>query len=267
MFKKIAILCFIGFALMAINRNTNWLSPMNSFADNVGIPFRYVSNIPSDLLGWFSNITVKRSDLESDNTQLIRENLIYKGKLQRMGELQAENIRLRLLLNATELLMDEILVTEVIGVPVTSKIHTLIINRGFEDGVYVGQPVLDSEGLMGQVMRVHKNFSTVLLITDSTHAIPVQILRTGMRSTAEGISDFKTMTLRFISPTSDIKVGDQLVSSGLGGRFPSGYPVGIVTAINHKLGANFVRVEVTPSAHINKSKHLLLVFNATKKRL
>ena len=134
---------------------------MNSFVDNVGIPLHYVSNIPSDLLGWLSNITVKRSDLESDNTQLIRENLIYKGKLQRMGELQAENIRLRLLLNATELLMDEILVTEVIGVPVTSKIHTLIINRGFEDGVYVGQPVLDSEGLMGQVMRVHKNLSLI----------------------------------------------------------------------------------------------------------
>ena len=183
-----------------------------------------------------------------------------------MGELQAENIRLRLLLNATELLMDEILVTEVIGVSITSKIHTLIINRGSEDGVYIGQPVLDSEGLMGQVARVNKNFSTVLLITDSTHAIPVQVLRTGMRSTAEGISDFKTMTLRFISPTSDVKVGDQLVSSGLGGRFPAGYPVGIVTAINHKSGANFVSVEVTPSAHINKSKHLLLVFDATKKR-
>ena len=239
---------------------------MDSFVDKVRIPFHVVSQVPFDLLGWLSNITVKRSDLESENTQLIRENLIYKGKLQRMGELQAENIRLRLLLNATELLMDEILVTEVIGVSVTSKIHTLMIDRGSKDGVYVGQPVLDSEGLMGQVTRVNKNFSTVLLITDSTHAIPIQVLRTGMRSTAQGKSDFKAMTLRFISPTSDIKVGDQLVSSGLGGRFPSGYPVGIVTAINHKLGANFVSVEVTPSAHINKSKHLLLVFDATKKR-
>ena len=146
---------------------------MVSFVDNVGIPFHYVSNIPSDFLGWLSNITVKRSDLESENTQLIQENLIYKGKLQRMGELQAENIRLRLLLNATELLMDEILVTEVIGVSITSKIHTLIINRGSQDGVYIGQPVLDSEGLMGQVTRVNKNFSTVLLITDSKDDIKI----------------------------------------------------------------------------------------------
>ena len=239
---------------------------MDSFVDNITVPFHFVSNVPSDLLGWLSNITVKRTDLESENTRLIQENLLYKGKLQRMGELKTENIRLRLLLNAAELLMDEVLVTEVIGVSVTPKIHTLVINRGLNDDVYVGQPVLDSDGLMGQVTRVHENFSSVLLITDSTHAIPVQVLRTGMRSTAEGISDFKKMRLRFISPTADVKVGDQLVSSGLGGRFPSGYPVGIVTAIDQKLGANFVNVEVTPTAHVNESKHLLLIFDATKKR-
>jgi|TARA_B110000008_G_C16709505_1_gene460189 rod shape-determining protein MreC len=179
-----------------------------------------------------------------------------------MADLAAENLRLRLLLNATELLMDSVLVTEVIGVSPSRTSHTLFINRGANDNVYVGQPILDAEGLMGQVISVFDNHSVALLITDSTHAIPVQILRNGVRSIAEGTSNYDRLRLRFVSPTADIREGDQLVSSGLGGRFPAGYPIGSVLNIEHKAGASFIEVDVAPAAKIDRSKHLLLVFTS-----
>tara|TARA_B100000242_G_scaffold73184_1_gene46825 strand:- start:6987 stop:7706 length:720 start_codon:yes stop_codon:yes gene_type:complete len=228
------------------------------------IPIHYVASIPEKISLGVSKFIFNNPDLENENRRLIQENLLYKGKAQRLGELEAENISLRLLLNASELLIDTILVTEVIGVSATPRVHKLRINRGRQDNIYVGQPVLDAEGLMGQVVEVYEKFSSVLLITDSTHALPVKVLRNGTRSVAEGISDFNTMKLRFVSPTSDIKVGDKIVSSGLGDRFPAGYPVGIVTSSDHKTGANFVDVEVEPSAQMNKSKHLLLVFDGRK---
>ena len=247
---------------MGIHTYTDWLKPLQRFSDKALVPIHWLANIPSQLNAWGGLILSDRSDLESENTRLNQENLILRGQLQRMAELAAENLRLRLLLNATELLMDSVLVTEVIGVSPSPRNHTLIVDRGIEDNVYVGQPILDAEGLMGQITAVFESHSTALLITDSTHAIPVQVLRNGMRSIAEGTSDYNRMRLRFISSTADIKKGDQLVSSGLGGRFPSGYPVGRVISTKRNPGANFIEVEVEPAAEMDRSKYLLLVFTS-----
>jgi len=248
--------------MMGIHTYTDWLKPVERFSDKALVPLHWLANIPSQLNAWGELILSDRSDLESENTRLNQENLIHRGQLQRMAELAAENLRLRLLLNATELLMDSVLVTEVIGVSPSPKSHTLIVDRGIEDNVYVGQPILDAEGLMGQITAVFESHSTALLITDSTHAIPVQVLRNDMRSIAEGTSDYNRMRLRFISSTADIKKGDQLVSSGLGGRFPSGYPVGRVIGIKRNPGANFIEVDVEPAAEMDRSKYLLLVFTS-----
>ena len=113
---------------------------------------------------------------------------------------------------------------------------------------------------MGQVIEVFDNYSQVLLITDLNHALPVQVLRNGLRSVAEGSSDYNQMSLRFVSPTVDIQEGDQLVSSGLGGRFPVGYPVGTVSSIAQKPGSKFMDIKLKPSAKLDRSRHLLLVF-------
>ena len=156
--------------------------------------------------------------------------------------------------------MQSVLVTEVIGVSPNPVNHTVTIDRGTSDSVYIGQPVLDAEGLMGQVIDVYENYSKVILITDMNHALPVQVLRNGLRSIVEGTSDFNLMSLRFVSPTVDIKEGDKLVSSGLGGRFPMGYPVGTVSSIHQKPGNKFMDIQVTPSAKLDRSRHLLLVF-------
>ena len=247
---------------MAINSNSSWFKPLTNISEKALLPVYWLAMVPSRIDEWIDAIFFSRSEIETENSRLHQENLIHRAQLQRMGELAAENLRLRLLLNATELLGDSVLVTEVIGVSPSPKSHTLVIDRGSNDDVYVGQPILDAEGLMGQVTSVHAEHSTALLITDISHALPVQVLRNGMRSIAEGTSDYNRMRLRFISPTADIKVDDQLVSSGLGGRFPPGYPVGKVESVKIVPGANFIQVEISPSAEIDRSKHLLLVFTS-----
>ena len=254
------IIALVAVSLMAVDNYTTWLSSIYKVADNVVRPLYWLTNIPAGIQDWGKTITIPRGVLKQDNLRLQQESLIHHGQLQRMSELAAENVRLRQLLNATELLMDSVLVTEVIGVSPSPQRHTVTIDRGRDDGVYVGQPLLDAEGLMGQIVTVYNGHSIALLITDSTHALPVHVLRNGVRSIVEGVSNFNRMTLRFVSPTADIVEGDQLVSSGLGGRFPAGYPVGVVTSIKQKPGAIFVDAEIDPSAQLDRSRHLLLVF-------
>ena len=245
---------------MTLDRYTPIFESTKSYASKVIIPLQLVANFPSQITEWMGMKTTSRTKLEQKNVSLEKERLILLGQLQRSAELAAENLRLRQLLNATELLMHSVLVTEVIGVSPNPVSHTVTVDRGTNDGVYIGQPVLDADGLMGQVYEVYENYSRVLLITDINHALPVQVSRNGLRSIVEGTSDYNLMSLRFVSPTVDIKEGDKLVSSGLGGRFPMGYPVGSVTSIDENPGEKFLQIHVTPSAKLDRSRYLLLVF-------
>ena len=258
--RKMFLVSLIAFGLMFLDNGTSWLSSIYRVADNMVRPLYWITNIPSRIQEWGQLNVTSRTIIEQENTRLKQESLIHRGQLQRMSELAAENMRLRQLLNATELLMDSVLVTEVIGVSPSPYSHTVTIDRGRVDGVYVGQPILDADGLMGQIISVYGGHSVAMLITDSSHALPVQVLRNGVRSIVEGTSDYNRMRLRFVSPTADIVEGDQLVSSGLGGRFPAGYPVGTISTIDQGLGETFVDVEVDPSAQLDRSRPLLLVF-------
>ncbi|MDG1818588.1 MAG: rod shape-determining protein MreC [Porticoccaceae bacterium] len=260
--RKFLIVAFIALLFMMVDVFTPWLKPVYSTVDNLVRPLYWFSNIPQRVQEWSSSSVTSRSELESENLRLTKESLIYYGQLQRMSDLAAENLRLRRLLNATELVMDSVLVTEVIGVSANPQRHTLSIDRGSDDGVFVGQPLLDAEGLMGQIITVHNNHSTALLITDSSHALPVQVLRNGVRSIAEGSSDYNLLSLKFVSPTADIKEGDKLVSSGLGGLYPVGYPVGTIISIEQEPGDSFLKISVDPSAEIDRSRHLLLLYTS-----
>lgn len=186
---------------------------------------------------------------------------MLKAKVQKLAALEAENERIRELLNSSALLDETVLVAELIGVSPDPLHHEIIINKGIKDHLIVGQPVLDAEGLMGQVVNVGPTHSRVLLITDATHAIPVQVNRNGVRSIAEGVGVLHELTLRHVSATTDIKVGDLLVSSGLGGRFPQGYPVAEVIEVTIDPGQPFAIVRAQPSAQLDRSRHVLLVFN------
>ncbi len=255
------VLGFLALSLVAVDTFTDWLDPLAVRLKQTALPMQWVTMVPERLAEWGDGALLSRLEHEKENSRLRQELLIYRGQLQRMAAISAENARLRNLLNATELLKDRVLVAELIGVSTDPLTHTITINRGAVDGAYQGQPVLDDRGLMGQIIDVTEHTSTVLLITDNNHALPVQVIRNGVRAIAEGTGDFRRLHLRYVSPTVDIKEGDQLVSSGLGGRFPAGYPVGNVLGIHRDPGQPFLTVEVEPAANLERSRHLLLVFS------
>ncbi len=240
---------------------SDWLTPVRNRATDLAYPFYWVTNIPSRIGEWGSELLTPREDLRAENDSLRTELLIHKRELQKMASLAAENVRLRQLLNSAEMIKDRVLIAELIGVSPDPLEHTVIVNKGSEDGVYLGQPLLDAEGLMGQVVSVGTKASKVLLITDSTHALPVQINRNGVRLIAEGTGNLYQLTLRHVFSTVDIQEGDLLVSSGLGQRFPAGYPVAVVEKITYDPGEPFAQVIARPMARLNRSRHVLLVFD------
>jgi rod shape-determining protein MreC len=256
----VAILAMIG--LIFISLYTDWLKPVRQQLNELAVPFYELTDVPRKMGDWRRDTFVSRSQLQSENETLRTELLIHQRKLQQMAALAAENVRLRQLMNATDMLQDKVLVAELIGVSPNPLTHTVMINRGRLQGVYEGQPLLDAFGLMGQVVEVNDSTSQVLLISDPTHALPVQVNRNGVRSVAEGTGDLNRLRLRHVSNTTDIRVGDLLVSSGLGGRFPVGYPVAEVDTIVRDPGQSFATVILRPMARLDRSRHVLLVFDS-----
>jgi rod shape-determining protein MreC len=182
-------------------------------------------------------------------------------KLQKLNYLTAENDRLNELLKASSIVEEEVVRVQLIGLSPDPFAKRILINKGSTEGVYVGQPVIDASGLMGQVAEVQLLSSWVLLITDPQHGTPVQLLRNGSRAIAYGTRDNShQLTLNDIPNTADIKEGDEFVTSGLDQRFPPGYPVGVVTSIYHDPGKPFADVIAAPTAQIDRSRNLLLVF-------
>lgn len=241
---------------------TDWLHPLRQHALDAVAPFYRVSSFPNKVDDWADNRLLSREKLIQDNESLRTENLVLKRKIQLNASLAAENVRLRQLLNSAETLEDRVLIAEIVGRSPDPMMHQLIVNRGKEHGVYNGQALVDAKGLMGQVVEVGKRSAKVLLITDSTHALPVQINRNGEQLIAEGVGGRTYgLALPFVANTLDIAVGDLLVSSGLGQRFPVGYPVAEVIEVVRDPSKRFARVITKPMADISRSRHALLVFD------
>lgn len=247
--------------LIFIGLKTSWLKPVRQQLNFLIIPFYQLTDIPRRFNDWSGDVFASQTDLRGENESLKIELLIHQRKLQQMAALAAENVRLRQLLNATDMLQDKVLIAELIGVSPNPISHTVIINRGSKEGVYERQPVLDAFGLMGQIIDVDEDNSRVLLISDPTHAIPIQVNRNGVRAIAEGTGDLNRLNLRHVSINADIREGDLLVSSGLGDRFPVGYPVAEVEQVVRNSGQAFARVIARPMARLDRSRHVLLVFD------
>ncbi len=246
--------------LILVSLYTDWLDPVRSKLGVIAEPFYWVTNIPERIGEWGDDTFTSRQALQEENEALKSELLILQRKLQQMAALAAENVRLRRLLGSSDMLQDNVLVAELVGVSPNPLSHSVVINKGRSDGVYDGQPVLDAFGLMGQVVEVTPGSSRVLLITDSNHALPVQVNRNGVRAIAEGTGHINRLRLRHVSNTTDIREGDTLVSSGLGERFPVGYPVAEVEKVVRDPGQAFSTVIARPMARLDRSRHLLLVF-------
>jgi len=230
--------------------------------DTLASPVFWIANLPTRVGEWSTTHIQSRSQLLEENERLRRENLVLQGRSQQMASLQGENVRLRKLLNSSALLRDDVLVAELIGVSPDPERLQLVLNKGERDGVFVGQPLIDADGLMGQIVEVSSGTSRALLITDVTHSVPVQVNRNGVRAIAEGTGELGSLEVRHVSSTTDIQEGDLLVTSGLGGRFPEGSPVAVVTEVERDLGEPFARVLAVPSAALDRTRHVLLVFTA-----
>lgn len=254
------VLGLLALVLVFVGHRYDWINTAHSKLTVVATPIYWLADLPSRALDWANDGLRSRQTLSQENEHLRVETLLLKAKAQRLAALEAENVRLRELLNSSALLDESVLVAELIGVSPDPLHHEIIINKGTDDGVYIGQPVIDALGLMGQVVEVGPLHSWVLLITDATHALPVQINRNGVRSIAEGEGLYHELELQHVAATTDIKVGDLLVSSGLGGIFPVGYPVAVVSEIVVDPGQPFAMVKAKPSAALDRSRHVLLVF-------
>ncbi len=258
------ILALAALTLITLDSFTPWLRPAHAWLEPLAQPFQWASTLPMRWREWNDESLESRAVIIANNDKLETEILVYKAQLQRMAELSAENLQLKSLLNGAELVKSNVIVAELVGISPDPFHHLITLNRGSSDNISEGLAVIDGEGLMGQVVEVFENHSRVLLITDSSHALPVYNLRNNVRGIIEGSGDFQRLRLRHVSPTQDIQVGDTLLSSGLGQRFPPGYPVGTVSAIDKDPGQAFIEVSVTPAAKVDRSLRLLVVFSAVE---
>jgi rod shape-determining protein MreC len=256
----LATLVVVG--LITADLRLNRLDATRALLNDIATPILWLADLPARLGEWGGNHLSTRGHLLEENDRLRRENLVLQGRSQQMASLQADNARLRALLNSTAMLRDDVLVAELIGVSPDPVRHQLVLNKGERDGVFVGQPLIDANGLMGQIVEVSAGHSRALLITDATHSIPVQVNRNGVRAIAEGTGSLGSLEIHHVSATTDIREGDLLVTSGLGGRFPVGYPVAEVTLVEKDPGKTFAHVMARPSAAMDRSRHVLLVFIA-----
>jgi rod shape-determining protein MreC len=248
-------------AMMWLDSNSQIFKPVRSALGYLLYPVHQISSAPSVLADWFGDSAKSQQQLIKDNAELSARNLILGQKIQRLISLETENSELRELLGASERIGETVIVAELVAVDPDPFSQQIVVNKGLEDNVFIGQPVLDSYGLMGQVIDVLPHSSRVLLIADSNHAIPVQVNRNGVRAIAVGSGKLNELNLVYVPDTADIGEGDLLVSSGLGGRYPRGYPVATVASVEHYPGKAFAVVKVVPSAQLDRSRHMLLVFS------
>jgi len=223
-------------------------------------PVYWLADIPTRISFWIDDVFVSQRDLIEENTQLRQQLLFAQRELQLLAGLASENSRLRELQEASQAVQGRVMTAEIINVSNDPGSRRVLINRGAHDGVVDGHALLDAHGLMGQVVEVLPFTSWVLLITDSRHGTPVQVNRNGERTIARGSrGDAPGLELEFVPDTADIVVGDLLVSSGLGQRFPKDYPVAEVTSVVHDPGQPFALIRARPLAQMDRTRHVMLV--------
>ncbi len=250
----------LSLTLLVLDHRYHHLQQLRSALAFVTYPLHFLADLPFTASRWFSETTSSRDTLLEQNRELRDDNLRLRAELQKYESLQAENMRLRDLVDSSFKVGDRVLVAELSSVDLDPYNQQVIINQGAASGVFEGQPVLDANAVMGQVTNVTPLESTVLLITDTSHALPVQVLRNGLRTIALGTGRIDALKLPYLPTNSDITEGDLLVTSGLGGKFPPGYPVATVTRIDRSPDAPFSTIIAQPSAHLDRSREVLLVW-------
>lgn len=245
---------------MVLDLKEQHLTRLRSALSVVILPIQYAVDIPHAAVGAFAGYFSTRATLVKEKEVLHDQNLSLQRQIQRLSALEAENTRLKILLKTNARPGDKVAVAEVMQVDMDAFTQTVVINRGTLDDVYEGQPVVDAQGVVGQVVSVGPMSSVVLLITDKRHAVPVQSERSGARAVAMGAGESGKLQLIHVTITSDFKLGDKVISSGLGQRFPKGYPVGEVVSIQNDASEKFAEVLVKPYGKTAHLREVLLIW-------
>jgi rod shape-determining protein MreC len=258
-FLLLAIVCV---ALMMLDRREQHLVRVRQALSVVVYPVRVAVDLPFRAWQSVRDRLAEREALIAENRQFKRERLETEFRLQRLAVLETENARLRELLDSTARVGSRALVAEILAVDLDPYRQRFDLNRGLVDGVYVGQALIDAQGVVGQVVRVGPLTSEAVLITDADHAVPVSVNRNGLRTIAVGTGDSTRLSLPYLTNNADIEVGDLLVSSGLGGVFPAGYPVGRVVEVRRQPDQAFSEVIAEPVSALDRDREVLLVWDA-----
>lgn len=250
----------LSIAIMVLDHRYNHLESLRSGLSVLLFPVQYLASLPLLLSESASDAINSRSELEAERDRLHAENLRLRARQQKFEALEAENMRLRGLLDSSFKVGDRVLIAELVAVEQDPFRQQVLINKGKTSGLFVGQPVVDANAVVGQVTHINPFSASVLLITDAAHALPVQVHRNGLRTIALGTGLINRLELPHLPNNADIKVGDLLTTSGMGGSFPPGYPVAEVIDVRREPGQPFASVIAQTTAHLDRIREVLLVW-------
>jgi rod shape-determining protein MreC len=223
-------------------------------------PVQIVVDTPARLWSWLRENSASKNQLQLENSRLRTESLITRGRMQELEALKAENDRLRAMLDAREQVRGEVRVAGIMAVDANPYRHNIVLDVGSREGVYDGQAIVDASGVVGQVIETGLTTSQAILISDPDHALPVVVNRNGLRTVAFGTGEYNRLSLPFLANNADIETGDLLVTSGLGGAFPSGYPVAVVDKVTRLPQEPFAEVTATPAAALDQVREVMLIW-------
>ncbi len=259
---RVLALMALSLLLMMLDHRQHHLDTVRRVIGAAVYPIQVIVDAPFRLWEWLAESTADRNELQLEVGRLQAERLLTRARLQQLTALRAENDRLRDLLEARTQIRDEIRVAEIMAVDANPYRHNIVIDIGSSDGVYDGQAIIDADGVIGQVLKTGLATSQAILISDPSHALPVEVNRNGLRTIANGTGEFDRLDLPFLPNNADIRVGDLLVTSGLGGAFPAGYPVAVVSSVNRIPQAPFADVTAVPSSALDQVREIMLIWSA-----
>ena len=264
---RMVLLAMLSLAMMYLDHQRGHVDTVRRALSVAIYPIRVLVDMPSATFGWSREVMLERRRLVTENRELRTESLRQRAMLQQLAALEAENARLRALMDSPARLANRVQIAEILAVDLDPYRHRIALNRGAQAGVYSGQALLDADGIVGQVIRVNPLDAEAILISDPSHATPVELNRNGLRTVALGVGDVTRIELPFLPNSADIRIGDLLVSSGLGDAFPAGYPVARVTRVDRRPGEPFARVEAEPTAALNRTRQVLLIWEGGEAEL
>ncbi|MEC8561602.1 MAG: rod shape-determining protein MreC [Pseudomonadota bacterium] len=256
---RLVVCAVISFLCISVDRQSNYLNPVRETLSFVVYPIQLAVDLQMGLAETISSYLKKQKTLMSDLEKLRTENLQLSVRAQRYSAVKRENSRLRDLLDFPVVPNQRTIVANILSIDTKSGSQQIVVNKGENTGAQIGQAMIDVHGVIGQVIKVGPYSSVGLLITDPKHSIPVELNRTGLRAVVTGIDESKKLSLSFVPIDADVVAGDLVVSSGLGNRFPSGYPVGTIKSVARVNGESFADISVEPISDLTFSREVLLV--------